>query len=110
MNGIIKQLPVNSNLFFYSDLYAERINNEYDRIKENLCKLIDESNAVMFTWKPDTATTIKLVFFPFEEQNGSVRAATIINSVPYSHTNSVFEAVRQVVYATGYSVVYYKVC
>ncbi len=110
MNGMLRMQSVDSTLLFHSEIYSERVFERYAEVGKTVNRLIAENHAVMFSWNPDAKTKVKLIFFPFEDKYGNVRAATFINNMPQSHTNSIYEAVKHVVYATAYSDVFYKTC
>ena len=110
MNGMIKKSPINSELLFMSDVYANKVFEKSEKIEMEINRLIEENAAVMFSWKPDRFTRIKTVFFPYKDNYGIARAVKIVNGEPRYHTTVISEAVKDITYAVSSDDVYYKTC
>lgn len=108
MNGKFSKRHVNDTMIFYSDVYSDRISEEENKLKAEISALIAENHAVMFSWKYENGAVYKRIFFPYADENGKMRVVTIVNNVPFGHTNDLDGGINDLISAIRYNDVFYK--
>lgn len=108
MNGKFSKRHVNDTMIFYSDVYSDKVTEAENKLKAEISALIAENHAVMFSWKYKDGTSYKLIFFPYADESGKTRIVTLINNVPFGHTNDLDSGIDDIITVIRKNDVFYK--